>query len=527
MKPTLGRAEILLLLPLIAVCLFVLGINLWAIFFRMTWDSPLNPWEAAYVVAGESVARGIGAYHVPGDPKSGIGVEGHAAVMYGPAQPFLIGLITKVIGVSPYTGRVISLTASVAIVALAVLLQPRRTWLAILITLTTVIAVNWRSRLFFTDARPDMLAWLLAGLALMCFFRAHQTSRWMWYAPGIALLVTAFLFKQTVSIYAFVPGVLWLLHDRERAPRKWWLMAMPAAAIALTVGFMWLFTWNAFHYSVRMPSYWPIRWPRVWDAAANALTYDPLFVLCMAIWLVRPEMPRPRMLSWLAVTAGVGIVGGALFFAKSGGSFNSYIPAWLPAAIFSATTLSWLITECDLPRTMRALAIGLVIPVAMLTSAIGIPRGFSYVRDFVHGHDNYRQAIEVARGLPGTVVCPEDPTIPLLAKGVLNRTYTVEVESIQYRYIPALMQQEMYSADWLLWLRSPFTELLEPIDFERLGFVPVFDAGFAPETYILFKRDWSLEPMKLRQSITKTRGPGRPTTTQSTTEPAANSNDRP
>lgn len=31
--------------------------------------------------------------------ESGIGVERHAAVMYGPAQPFLIGIITKAFGV--------------------------------------------------------------------------------------------------------------------------------------------------------------------------------------------------------------------------------------------------------------------------------------------------------------------------------------------------------------------------------------------------------------------------------------------
>jgi len=506
--------------PLVAVAVFVLGANLWSMIYRVSWPSPLTPWESAYVIAGETVARGGDVYNYPGDPKSGIGVEGPAAVMYGPALPFVLGPLSKLFGPWPYFARVLSLLASAALIGLAVWMQPRKSAIGILVTVTAVMAIHWRSRLFFTDARPDMLAWLFASLALIAYFVAHQSRRWWWYFAGTVLLLLGFLFKQTVAIYACVPFVVLLISSGKKPMREWLMTLVPAAAIALTVAGMMIFAWTVFHYTIRMPSYWPIRWPRVWDAMANAITYDPLFVFCIAIWLVRPEMPRPRLMVWLLAAAGLGIVGGALFFAKTGGSFNSYIPAWLPGAIFSAATLTWLITECQLSIPMRRMAIGVIAPVAMLTSAIGLPRGYEFMVRSVHGHRNYAQAIQIAKQLSGVVVSPEDPTIPLAAKGTLNRTYTVEVESIQYRYIPNIMQQEMHSADWLIWVGSPFTELLEKVDLERLGYVPVFDSGFDPDTYILWKRDRSLEPLKLRQGVTKSRGPGRPITTQPTTLPA-------
>ena len=49
--------------------------------------------------------------------------------------------------------------------ALAALIQPRRGWISTVLAVALIGAVNWRTRAFFTDARPDMIAWLFAAAA--------------------------------------------------------------------------------------------------------------------------------------------------------------------------------------------------------------------------------------------------------------------------------------------------------------------------------------------------------------------------
>ena len=56
--------------------------------------------------------------------------------------------------------------------------------------------------------------------------------------------------------------------------------------------------------------------------------------------------------------------------------------------------------------------------------------------------------IAEARSLPGTVICPDDPTIPLMAKGYAGRTAVFEADAVYWDF--ARMQaivKEINSAD--------------------------------------------------------------------------------
>mgnify|MGYP000585235628 CR=1 FL=1 len=483
------------------VASLVLGINLWSMSYRAAWPSPLTPWESAYVIAGETLSRGGDIYNFPGDPKTGNNVEGPAAVMYGPALPLCLGVLVKTFGSWPYYARFLSLAAAAGIALLAIRLQPQRCGISVLFATALVAAVNWRSRSFFTDARPDMLAWLLAALALVSFYLAHARERWSWYFPGTVLLVIALLFKQTTSIYAVVPIAAVLFTNRRRSLLHLGIAVIPLTVIVLTASALKVLAPDVFHYFISMPSYWPIRWTRIWDASSNAITFDPLFALCMGVWIVRPELLKNPAMIWLVVTTGTAIAAGAVFFAKTGGSYNSYIPAWLPSATFSAAILTWLVIQNELPMNTYRVAVMILTPIAMLASAFGITRGSDFVVHYQNGYRNYAQIIQVARALPGIVVCPEDPTIAFEAKGELTRSFTVEIEAVQNRFIPALMQQEMYSADWLVWIGSPYTELISTADLWRLGFVLEDIEGIETGTYQIWRRDHSVSPQVLEQGV--------------------------
>src|SRR5204863_343872 len=75
---------------------------------------------------------------------------------------------------------------------------------------------NTRSGDYFAQNRPDMVATFLSALALICLFSAVRQNAASRAWCGATILVAAFFFKQTSSMYAFVPSLaLWFSGERR------------------------------------------------------------------------------------------------------------------------------------------------------------------------------------------------------------------------------------------------------------------------------------------------------------------------
>ena len=84
-------------------------------------------------------------------------------------------------------------------------------------------------------------------------------------------MVVAFCFKQTAAIYAFVPlVVLLIVQPRPLWRHLLWALA-PIAAILLTITVYRIFPYNIYHYAIKMPRAWPIRWGRIPEALTQAI----------------------------------------------------------------------------------------------------------------------------------------------------------------------------------------------------------------------------------------------------------------
>ena len=103
----------------------------------------------------------------------------------------------------------------------------------------------------------------------------------------------------------------------------------------------------------------------------------------------------------------------------------------------------------------------------------------------------YSQAIAIARQLPGTVVCPEDPTIPFYARGYLGYNVYSEndahlVNGVWPDRPTAAVLAEIRAADYAL-DHCHYPEVGERL-FRELNFEPVQDSPLDPKCYRLWRR---------------------------------------
>jgi hypothetical protein len=159
--------------------------------------------------------------------------------------------------------------------------------------------------------------------------------------------------------------------------------------------------------------------------------------------------------------------------AKQGGSFNAMMFAYAAAFAFVASRAPRLLQAVTLLPPRRGEALTAVVVFAAALSIFAQP-GFIIgpVYD-THGDRSYERAIRVAAGLPGRVAAPEDPTIPLFAKGFPGVQAHVEADAVGWRF-PARVQAALDSADFAVEVRHTWgTQWVTPDVLTRAGFEPV------------------------------------------------------
>jgi hypothetical protein len=105
-----------------------------------------------------------------------------------------------------------------------------------------------------------------------------------------------------------------------------------------------------------------------------------------------------------------------------------------------------------------------------------------------HGDRSYAAVITIARELSGTVVCPEDPTIPFFAKGFVGKNLNMELDEAQVR-LPPRVRTELANANWVILLsRVIAPKYLQAADLAELGFHPVRVPRLDGSIYSIWQR---------------------------------------
>ena len=107
--------------------------------------------------------------------------------------------------------------------------------------------------------------------------------------------------------------------------------------------------------------------------------------------------------------------------------------------------------------------------------------------------DAYWQAVSLTRRLPGTVACPEDPTIPLHARHDVVQNLFAEkdahpVNGAWPTAVPEAVLAELLEADYVVDVIHYWGENVNAALLDRAGFEPIEGLPLDPECYRIWRR---------------------------------------
>src|SRR5262249_12737494 len=107
--------------------------------------------------------------------------------------------------------------------------------------------------------------------------------------------------------------------------------------------------------------------------------------------------------------------------------------------------------------------------------------------------DAYWQAVSLTGRLPGTVACPEDPTIPLYARhrGVRNLFSEKDAHPVNGAWptaVPEAVLAELLAADYVVDVIDYWGENIDAALLARTGFEPIEGLPLDPRCYRIWRR---------------------------------------
>ena len=417
--------------------------------------------------------------------------------------PWVQGVIFRWVGPNNMSGRLLTLVAALATVTLlTVTIRGDHSVWYLVVAWIMILGVNQRAGLYFAENRPDMMALFFVTMAVLLMGYGQEKRRGLLVVLGSALMVVGFFFKQTAFVFSVVPLVALVLRWR-RPIRSEIILATVPMVIAVGVVFAIKVTSPTVYYYmfVTHSTGLAVEWPRVAKAGWEFLINSPIFLVLVGEWIVSGEWPlrkSPRVL-WLMSVLAVTIPYGALTSTKDGGWCNSLLPALLPMAAFCALRFPVLLRRLDdsAAHLQARLAFGSFVAVLMLMTTF--PHVTKYTIEPASSRDaGYDEIISLAARLPGTVICPEEPTIPLYAKGHTGLSVYAELDTrlvhgIWPTTIPDPVVTEIRGADYVVNV-TVTNGWEDPIRNEHLldlGFEPTDDPAFNPGGYRLWRRKGS------------------------------------
>ncbi len=470
------------------VITLITSFNLWRL---LSAPAPRSPWESIQILEGWRSLQGLPVYEQ--SPR------GHATHMYGALVPWVQGQVFGWIGVNNVSGRAIQVVSAILLVTMLVLAlgKGQPAW-SIFISWALILGVNHRSGQYFAENRPDMSALLLGSAALLAFSYGFECRRGLWVAIGTVLLVVGFFFKQTVTAFSIIPLIV--LVTRWRRPSVWELVCagLPPVVMAGVIIALKVVSPAAYHYMIEVPAGYSINWPRaikfLWELPLDS----PFFLVVFGEWLVsrRGSDRDDARGRWLLAVLAVALPSCAVARAKVGGWPNSWLPALLAMAAFCALRIPKLLARLDQMAAPWRERLTYSAFVAVLVLMTTFPH-LTYDQNLITGKSDwdreYWQTIAIARTLPGRVVCPEDPTIPLYAKRYAGQNLFAEKDARPAngqwpKAMPEPVLAELSEADFVVHLEDYWGENLDAEMLEAAGFEPARSIGGDLEYYTIWRR---------------------------------------
>lgn len=460
--------------PVVIAALLITLANFAFMAERIFHAQPNNPWEAGHVVDGWRFSHGWPVYE---DPRTG-----HATTMYGPLLSITLGAIFKLTGANNYAGRILQTVCGLlAVTLLAYALTRGQPKTNLLIGCGLLLGINLRTWLYFSDTRPDAACLLFTITAVLLMYRAS----WRSYLCGLIALLIAFYFKQTGVVGGGIVCLAYLFRYR-REPR-WWLRAFLPILLLLVAVLLTKLCWPlVYYYMIVVPAQNPIRPIRLAIVPVVLLNTMPLFFVALIVYL-RERQPLDKTGVWFIAALLVTSIYGIVSTARLGGDLNSLMPTLAALFGFVVWQLQQLLAPLDAPlhgRTRRV-ALGCALGLAMIVTMLQYPDALPIYAAVSHGDGHYRQVIEIARRLPGKVVCPPDPTIPLYAKSYAGRQLAMEMDAAGLSgSTPDYVLAEVASADYVIQVNRVLgDQYLTDKQLAALGFQPVEFAELQGSVY--------------------------------------------
>jgi len=505
---TATRSTWLCRAPLLVAAALICLISGFNIVRLVIAPSPRDPWEATEVVEAWRCLRGLPIYE--------LSPNGHSTHMYGALVPWVQGAIFWWTGPNNASGRLLTLVSALgAVTLLAVTLRGDRSAWYLVVAWAAILGVNHRSGQYFAENRPDMTAMLFAaaGVLLMGFGQERRRGRLV--VLGTACLVAGFFFKQTAFIFAVVPLVALVLRWRRPSHSEIWFAMLPLAAALGVILALKIVSPTVYYYMIDVPRAFNLDGRRtarmIWDLLLDSPLFLVLFTECILLDALAPrDDPRVR---WLFAVCAVAIPYSAVTAAKVGGWSNSLLPALLAMMAFCVLRMPRLLkglSNLGSPLPLRVLLGGFVALLLLMSIFPHMTLENSLFVSRTSWDREYDRAISLARRLPGRVVCPEDPTIPLYAKGYAGQNIFAERDTHPVNgewpaAVPEPVLADCRAADYIVDIADYWKDPVHDELLRTLGFEPAPDLAPDLACYRIWRRETQgSASSKSRTALTET-----------------------
>jgi Dolichyl-phosphate-mannose-protein mannosyltransferase len=467
-------------LPLLAVAIALGLASVCAVAVRWSEPLPISPWEPAIAMEAVRLNAGMPLYE-----------PGHATQIYGPLLPALIAGVFRIFGFNLLAARIVFSFFGFALAALlAAILCRRRSGFLCLLAFLLFLGVNFRANLIFLTAQPDCAALFFALLGL--YLWATRKRAWRRWTMALILFVVAFLFKQTAAAFTLIPLVYALLWARPLKSFAAVTALVPCLIIFAAIGLIEAVWPHLYFAMIAVPAAIRVNLAHAPGITLYLLGTFPLFIVAVlaTLWLGRRDERERWVWAALIVLVPVSI----WTICKSGGSYNSLLPAYLAmTALFVVEldcTADWL---GSLPPVRGFLASTLLAAAVFLSVFVQPDRDVALLFARV-GDDKRGEAIAIARRLGPQTVSPQDPSVAYLANGYFGRSLYFELDTHARNgnwpeQLPDSLKQELAHARYVVRVKS---YVPTPV-FDRYLLAAHFEPMSLPElegsAYAFFKRD--------------------------------------
>jgi hypothetical protein len=435
-----NRRALVLRLPFLVVATLLGTAIVSATVVRLTERLAINPWEPAIAMEAMRLNAGLPVYE-----------SGHATHMYGPLLTFALAGIFRATGLNLLAARIVLSTFALGLAAFlaTILYRGKSSWL---LAFLLFLGINFRTNLVFLSAQPDCVA-IFCAVASLYLWVTREKSAWR-FASSLLLFVAALLFKQTSAAFAIIPVVHSLLWRRNLSDLS--TSFVPTMSILAALATIYFLAPQMFFAVVTVPAAIKVYPERALATGVYLIATFPIFLIALLSVLRSNIDDRER---WI-LSAVVVLVPVSLWtISKSGGSYNSLLPAYLAMTALFVVGLeaisNWLRSLSNLRLFLTASAMALLI---LLSFFIQFDRDLSvlYVH---HGDDKYEEAVAEARRLRNGVISPQDPTIAWRANKYFGRSLFFELDAHAVNgnwpgELPQSIEQELARADYVVQVNS-------------------------------------------------------------------------